>query len=177
MKVVAFGASTSNSSINKILAAYAASLVPGAETEILDLNDYEMPLFNEDREAMFGQPQPAFDFIEKLESSDAIVVSFAEHNGTYTAAFKNIFDWASRIKREVFQHKPVVFLSTSPGPGGAASVLMSANQSAQFFGADVKASLSIPSFFDNFDMGAEELSNPEIKQQLILTMNKLLPSV
>lgn len=173
MKVIAFGASNSRNSINKALAAHAASLLDGAQPELLDLNDFEIPMFSEDREAEIGQPQVAKNFLAKIEAADAVVVSFAEHNGSYTVAYKNLFDWASRIKREVFQGKPVIFLATSPGPGGAASVLQSAVNSAPFFGADVKGSLSVPSFFDNFDITAGALTNPNIKQQLTLTMDQL----
>jgi len=176
MKIVALGASNSRKSINKTLAAYAASLVEGAHTELLDLNDFEIPMFSEDRETEIGQPRLAKNFLSKLESASAIVVSFAEHNGSYSVAYKNLFDWASRIKREIFQNKPVIFLATSPGPGGAANVLGSAINSAPFFGADVKGSLSIPSFYDNFDMETGELSNPAIKQQLTQTMGMLLPN-
>lgn len=174
MKIVAFGATNSKQSINKALAAYASSLVEGAKTELLDLNDYEIPMFSEDKEAELGQPKLAQNFLAKLGSADAIVVSFAEHNGTYTVAYKNLFDWASRINREVFQNKPVIFLATSPGPGGATSVLQAANQSAPFFGAQVKGSLSIPSFYDNFDMTTQALSDQGLKQQLNQTMNTLL---
>ena len=39
MKLLAFAASSSTKSINKQLATYAASLVQGAEVEILDIND------------------------------------------------------------------------------------------------------------------------------------------
>jgi len=173
MKIIAFGASNSRKSINKALAGYAASLVEGAQTELLDLNDFEIPMFSEDREAEIGQPQLAKNFLAKLETADAIVVSFAEHNGSYTVAYKNLFDWASRINREVFQNKPVIFLSTSPGPGGAASVLQSAVNSAPFFSADVKGSLSVPSFYEHFDMASGTLINTEIKQQLALTMGNL----
>jgi len=176
MKIVAFGASNSRKSINKALAAHAASLVEGAQTEVLDLNDFEIPMFSEDKEAEIGQPKLAQNFLAKLESASAIVISFAEHNGSYAVAYKNLFDWASRIKREVFQHKPVIFLATSPGPGGGASVLQSAVNSAPFFGADVKGSLSIPSFYENFDMATGELNNPDIKQQLAHTMGMLLPN-
>ena len=177
MKIIAFGASSSRKSINKTLAAYASSLVDGAKTELLDLNDYEIPIFSEDKEAEIGQPQLAKDFLAKIGSADAVIVSFAEHNGSYTAAYKNLFDWASRISREVFQNKPAIFLSTSPGPGGASNVLQSASQSAQYFGGEVKGSLSIPSFYENFDMDAGELNDPDIKQQLTQTMDKLLVSV
>lgn len=50
MKIVAFGASTSTTSINKALATFAASLVESAEVIVLDLNDYQVPLFSEDYE-------------------------------------------------------------------------------------------------------------------------------
>ncbi|REL30846.1 NADPH-dependent FMN reductase [Thalassotalea euphylliae] len=166
MKVLAFAASSSTKSINKTLANYAASLVTGAEFELLNINDYEMPLFSQDREEELGQPQAAKDFFAKLGEADAIIISFAEHNGTYTAAYKNLFDWTSRIDQKVFQNKPVVYLATSPGPGGAASVLATATNSAQYFAADVKASLSIPSFYDNFDMETQKLTNAELDDQL-----------
>ncbi|MDF5491055.1 NAD(P)H-dependent oxidoreductase, partial [Vibrio parahaemolyticus] len=48
MKIVAFGASTSSTSINKLLATYAANQVEGAQVNVLDLNDYQAPMFSED---------------------------------------------------------------------------------------------------------------------------------
>jgi len=173
MKVIAFSASNSKKSINKLMASYAANLIEGVQVELLDLNDFEAPLFSEDREMEIGQPQPAKDFLAKLESADAIVISFAEHNGSYTAAYKNLFDWCSRINQKVFQQKPAIYLSTSPGPRGAANVLAAAVNSAPHFGADVKGNLSIPSFYDNFDIENNELTDQSIKTQLVDTMGKL----
>jgi len=173
MKVLAFAGSSSSKSINKVLANYAASLVDGAEFELLDINDYEMPIYSQDREEELGQPQAAKDFFQKLGDADAIIISFAEHNGTYTAAYKNLFDWTSRIDMKVFQGKPVVYLATSPGPGGAQSVLAAAVNSAQFFAADVRASLSIPSFYDNFDMESQKLTNAELEASLREAVAKL----
>lgn len=173
MKLLAFAASSSSKSINQQLAAYAASLVDGADIELLDINDYEMPLFSQDREEQLGQPEQAQQFFAKLGEADAIIISFAEHNGSYTAAYKNLFDWTSRIDMKVFQNKPMVMLATSPGPGGAATVLAAASGSAPYFAADVKATLSIPSFFDNFDMEAQALRNPELKAALVEALSKL----
>lgn len=173
MKILVFGASNSSTSINKALARYAASLIEAASVEVLDLNDFELPLFSEDREREIGQPKLAQNFLAKIASADAIIVSFAEHNGSYSAAFKNLFDWASRINRDVYQHKPVVFLATSPGPGGAKNVLKLASESAKYFAADLKGSLSIPSFYHNFDSNTEQLTNPELQQALKNTVNML----
>lgn len=160
MKVLAFGASNSKNSINKSLARFTATLVPNAEVEVLDLRDFDLPIFSEDIENEIGQPQPAKEFFGKIGSADAVIVSFAEHNGSYSAAYKNLFDWASRIDQKVFQDKPTVFLSTSPGPGGAGSVLASAKGSARFFGVDLKAAVSIANFYDVFDPTTGRIAEP-----------------
>ncbi len=173
MKVLAFGASNSRNSINQQLAKYAASLVKDVDVEMLDINDYEMPLFSVDREAEIGQHELAQAFFKKLGEADAIVISFAEHNGSYSAAYKNLYDWTSRIDMKVFQGKPVVYLATSPGPGGASSVLAQATGSAPFFGADLKGTMSVKSFFDNFDSEKGELSNAELDEQLKELMQSL----
>lgn len=168
MKLLAFAASNSSTSINKKLATYACSLVAErfSTIEILDLNDYELPLFSTDKEKELGQPALAQEFINKIGSADALIVSFAEHNGSYTAAYKNLFDWCSRIKKKVFQQKPMVMLATSPGPGGAANVLAGALKSAPFFEGDVKASLSVPSFHKNFDAEQGVITDSDIQQAL-----------
>jgi chromate reductase len=177
MKLVAFAASSSKNSINRRLVSYAASLVAGmvdgTEVEVLDLNDYEMPLFSVDREAEIGHPEQARAFLAKLAASDALMISFAEHNGSYSAAWKNLFDWSSRLDGKVFQNKPLVLLSTSPGARGGASVLATATSAAPFYGGRVKASLAIPSFHQNFDVESGTLNNYELKQKLIEAVSQL----
>lgn len=173
MKVIAYGASSSRNSINKRLAAYAAGLIEGAEVELLDLNDYEMPLFSEDREKQLGQPEQAKAFFNKIGQADLLVISFAEHNGSYTAAYKNLFDWTSRINQKVYQNKPLILLSTSPGPGGAASVLAAAKGSAPYFAGEVKGALSLPSFYDNFDMESGAVTAPAFNDELLTVLNSL----
>lgn len=174
MKVLAFAASSSKKSINKRLVTYAAGLLENAQVEVLDLNDYELPLFSEDKEAEIGQPSLAKDFLFKIGDSDAVIISFAEHNGSYSAAYKNLFDWCSRINPKIFQNKPLVLLATSPGPRGASSVLSAAKASAPFFAGEVKASLSIPSFYENFDLESASIKNSEIKAKLVSAIQSLL---
>ncbi|PCJ53763.1 MAG: NADPH-dependent FMN reductase [Planctomycetota bacterium] len=174
MKLLAFAASSSSNSINKRLVSYAVSLQDSYTVDIVDLNDFEMPLFSEDKEAEIGKPELAKKFLEKIESSDAIIISFAEHNGSYTAAYKNLFDWCSRINPKVYQNKPMVLLSTSPGPGGASRVLNTAKNSMPHFDGVIKGSFSLPSFYDNFDMVNNEISNSETVSELkeiVLSLN------
>jgi chromate reductase len=44
--------------------------------------------------------------------------------------------------------------------------LLAATGSAPYFAGDVKASLSVPSFFDNFDSEKQEITNPAILDEL-----------
>lgn len=93
MKIIAFGASTSSTSINKALATFTANLVDGAQVQVLNINDYSVPMFSEDLEKEIGQAEGAQAFLRDLAQADAFVISFAEHNGHYPAAYKNLFDW------------------------------------------------------------------------------------
>ena len=102
----------------------------------------------------------------EIADADALLISFAEHNMSFTAAWKNLYDWCSRIETKVYQGKPTVLLSTSPGGRGGANALEAALKSAPRFGADIRGSLSLPSFNDNFDTEAGMVSNPELDTQL-----------
>lgn len=166
MKIIAFGGSPSKNSINKKLATYAASLFENSEVEVLDLNDFQMPIFSVDVEEEIGKHTLAQAFLDKIATADILVVSMAENNGNYSAAFKNIFDWCTRINGKVFQGKPMLLMATSPGGRGGVTVLEIAKNAFPRYGAEIKATFSLPRFDDNFDVEAGEISNFELNQQL-----------
>lgn len=171
-KIIAFGASSSKSSINKQLASYTANQFQNVSVEILDLNDYEMPVFSVDKQAENGIHPLAQEFYAKIGSADLIVISFAEHNGNFSSAFKNILDWSSRINAKTFQEKPMLLLATSPGARGGSSVLDIATKRFPFQGGIVKGSFSLPSFNDNFD-AEKGITNEELKNQLLEIVNSI----
>lgn len=164
MKIIAFGASTSSTSINKKLATYAGSFLENQIVEILDLNDFDVPLFSEDKEKEIGSPSNAKAFKEKLNEAEAFIISMAEHNGSFTASFKNLYDWVSRIDQDIFGEKKILLLSTSPGPNGASSVLGLAKQCFPFAKAVIAAEFSLPSFYDHFADG--KIVNEELSAKL-----------
>ncbi|MCU4190025.1 NAD(P)H-dependent oxidoreductase [Flavobacterium sp. HXWNR29] len=171
-KIIAFGASSSKNSINKQLATYTANQFENSTVEVLDLNAYEMPIYSVDNEKENGIPQLAQDFYAKIGSADFIVISFAEHNGNFSSAFKNILDWASRINAKTFQEKPMLLLATSPGARGGSSVLDIATKRFPFQGGIVKGSFSLPSFNDNFDV-EKGITNEDLKNQLLEIVNSI----
>ncbi len=175
MKITAFAGSNSRESINKQFAEFAAKQFTGAEVEVLDLNDYEMPIFSVDREKHDGIPTLALRFAEKIDSSDLLIMSLAEYNSTYTAAFKNVFDWVSRIKdRKHFGEKPVFLLATAPGPGGGKNVIAAFQARAPFSGANVLQSFILPKFKENFDSEkgiVDEEKRAEFEEKLSAVKN------
>lgn len=171
-KIIAFGASSSRNSINKQLATFAANQFKNAEVEILDLNDYEMPLFSVDKEKENGIHNLAQQFYDKIGSADFIIISFAEHNGAYSSAFKNLLDWTSRINAKTFQEKPMLLMATSPGARGGSSVLDIATKRFPFQGGIVKGTFSLPTFYENFD-AVHGIINSEFKNQLEEIINSI----
>lgn len=149
-KVIAFGASSSSTSINQRFAVWAANQVAGVEVNELNLNDYETPIYSMDRESNDGIPTQILDFKNEIKSADGIVISLAEHNGNFTAAFKNHYDWLSRMDRSVWNDVPMFLLSTSPGPGAGSRVVALASTGFPYAGGNIVGSYSLASFMQNF---------------------------
>ena len=149
-KVIAFAGSNSKNSINKKLASYTANRIKDAKIEVLDLNDFDLPLYGIDYEIDHGIPDNAQKFLDKIAESDGIVLSLAEHNGAYATAFKNVFDWMSRINGKLWSEKPMLLMATSPGARGGATVLEIAKGRFPYMGGNIVADFSLPSFNQNF---------------------------
>jgi NAD(P)H-dependent FMN reductase len=165
MRVLAFAASNSRQSINRTLVNHATerlgTLMPGAEVELLDIHDYEMPIYSIDRERETGVPAPAQDFFARIGRADAVILSFAEHNGSVTAAWKNVFDWTSRIEMKLWQGRPMVLLAASPGRRAGAGVLDSQEALAPHFGGEVRGRLGIGRWPEAWDADTGSLVRPE----------------
>lgn len=168
MKLMAISASNSRASINRSLVSYATDRLRGIleinpDIDVPDLNEFEMPLYSIDRENETGIPLPAHDFFNRIGSSDALLVSFAEHNGSVTAAWKNLFDWMSRVDTNVWQGKPLAMLAATPGPRAGAGVLGNQAMLAPHFGAKVVGKLGIGNWTTSWDAQMKKLTqNPHI---------------
>ena len=167
-KIVAIGGSNSKKSINKALATYAANQLKNTETIIADLNDFDLPLYGIDLENEKGIPEDAHRLNALIASADGLVISLAEHNGSYSAAFKNAFDWLSRIDKKIWKDKPVLLMATSPGKRGGIGVLQTAKASFPHLGANIIADFSLPSFHANFSKAGitDEALHLELNQKI-----------
>lgn len=103
--------------------AAAASIAiagQGAKPTLIDLADFDAPLFNADLEDRDGIPQTVLDFRRIVAINDALCLATPEYNGGLTPLLLNMFCWASRSSPtddfgSVFQDKPVALMA----PAGA----------------------------------------------------------
>ena len=150
-KIITIGASTSSQSINKQLAKFSGSLLNNVEVENVDLSELaDIAIYSVDKEGAGVVPEQIVALNKLFKSVDGFIISFAEHNGSFAAGYKNIVDWISRQEGKVFNEKPVLLLATSPGGRGGTAVLSSAVGYYPYMGAKVTGSLSVPSFGENY---------------------------
>ena len=75
-------------------------------------------MYDGDIESTSGMPSGAAQLANEIASSNAIIVSSPEYNGSISGVMKNNLDWISRVKPSPIAGKPVLILSASPGAMG-----------------------------------------------------------
>ena len=94
MKILAIPATNSRDGVNRRLLGYVADILAtehDVTVDFLDLNDYEMAIYSTERQAA-GIPDQAQGFYDAIGQADAVIVSYAEYNGSFTPAWKNTYD-------------------------------------------------------------------------------------
>lgn len=167
-KIIAIGGSLSKKSINQQLASYSANQIEGAETIVVDLNDYLAPIYSPEIEEASGIPKEAQDLYDLIGTADGLVISLAEYNGSYSSGFKNIFDWMSRVNQKVWGNIPMLLMATSPGGRGGQGVLSAAKMSFPHLGGNIVGEFSLPSYYDNFtaDGIKDDVLNTALNSQI-----------
>jgi NAD(P)H-dependent FMN reductase len=92
-----------------------------ASVEILDLFDYQFPLFNERLRLQKDPSALALKFADKIRNADGIIIVVPEYNGGYPASLKNVID----LLYDEWYRKPVAITTVSGGPFGGAQVITS----------------------------------------------------
>ena len=85
-----------------------------ATTEILDLKQYNFPLFDERLKNQKTPSLEALEFKNKIISSDGIIIVTPEYNGSIPASLKNIID----LLYDEWQKKTIAFSTVTAGDFG-----------------------------------------------------------
>jgi NAD(P)H-dependent FMN reductase len=116
--------------------------------EILDLKEYNFPLFDE-RLRYLADPAPeVVQFAEKIRAADGVIIVTPEYNGGYPASLKNVID----LVTDEWRRKPVAISTVSDGIFGGMQVITSLQYSLWKIRAwTVPAMYPVPSVIKTFD--------------------------
>lgn len=97
-KILAFAGSLRNDSFNKkvLKLAVAGAEEAGAKVTVIDLNDYPLPVLNQDDEDKNGLPENALALKKLMDEHDGLMIASPEYNSSISGNLKNAIDWMSR---------------------------------------------------------------------------------
>lgn len=178
-RILVFSGSTRSDSINKKLAAAAAQVLQSHANDValLDLADFEAPLYNGDDEAANGLPPSISKLKKRFASAQALVIACPEYNGFMPPLLVNTFSWLSRPEdgkpSQAFTGKTAAIMAASPGGLGGVRVMPRLRDSLAELGVTViPGYVTIKSGFSAFDENGG-LSNEADAQVLTDQMEKL----
>ncbi|MBG83182.1 MAG: NADPH-dependent FMN reductase [Phycisphaerae bacterium] len=124
-RILAFSGSIRRDSLNQKLIEIASEDVreAGGEITVINLKDYQMPVFNQDLEDEGGLPDAVLQLKDVFRDHQGLLIASPEYNGSLTAVLKNTIDWLTRPQEgfpplDCFSGKIAAILATSPGGRG-----------------------------------------------------------
>ena len=129
-----------------------------ASVVMLDLMEYNFPLFEERFKFQKSPAEKTIDFTNKFKNAGGIIIVTPEYNGGYPAALKNVID----LFEAEWKHKPVALSTVSNGQFGGAQT----TTSLTFTLWKLKALVSTTSFpVPNIDKSFNEDNMPFFKEK------------
>lgn len=134
-RILAFAGSAREGSFNKKLVAIAADGArdAGADVTLLDMRDYELPLYDGDLEESAGLPENAITLRGIFAEHDGLLIAAPEYNSSITPMLKNTIDWVSRpagddAMLKYIAGKTAALVATAPGALGGLRGLVHVRQ-------------------------------------------------
>lgn len=92
-----------------------------ASSEILDLKEYNFPIFEDTIKTLQNPTEKVLDFANKIKKTDGIIIVTPEYNGGFPASLKNVVD----LLYDEWQGKPISICTVSSGIFGGSQALVS----------------------------------------------------
>ena len=126
MKILMFSGSIRAASLNLrlITLAHEIAVELGHEVNLINLGDFDLPIYDGDQEDKDGLPDDVLRLKQMIAETDVLVISTPEYNGFFPGLLKNTLDWCSRAGggldgRATYEGKKAIIMAASPGAGGA----------------------------------------------------------
>jgi len=119
-----------------------------ATVEILDLMEYQFPVFDERLRYQKEPTAKMLDFAGKIKAANGVLIVTPEYNGGYPAALKNVTD----LLYDEWRRKPIAISTVSDGSFGGTQVITSLQFTLWKIKAwTVPAMFPVPKVHDSFD--------------------------
>lgn len=142
-----------------------------ATVDILDLKEYNFPLFDERLQYQTKPTAATLDFSAKIKSADGVLIVTPEYNGGYPASLKNATD----LLYEEWHRKPVAIATTSDGIFGGTQVITSLQFSLWKIRAwTVPAMFPVSKVEDSFTEDGTPKEKAEVDKRASRFINELL---
>lgn len=142
-----------------------------ATAHILDLNEYNFPLFEERLRFQKAPSEKVLDFSEKVKAADGVIIVTPEYNGGYPASLKNVID----LLYAEWQRKPVAISTVSDGIFGGTQVITSLQFSLWKIRAwTVSAMFPVPNVIDAFDENGNPANKEAVDKRATIFIDELL---
>ncbi|MEI7494523.1 MAG: NADPH-dependent FMN reductase [Alphaproteobacteria bacterium] len=115
MKYLFLSGSLRKDSLNTKLLYMAAEHLKCSSSDIGNLNDISIPLYNGDIEAV-GIPDSVQKLAKSVDQAKALIIASPEYNYSISGVLKNVIDWVSRVRPMPLKQKPILLMAASPGP-------------------------------------------------------------
>lgn len=169
MKVLAFAASLRAASLNRklVLLAGEVARAAGAEVDVAEFREFDMPPYDGDLDAAGGLPPGALALKRRIEAADALLIAAPEYNYSVSGALKNAIDWVSRARPMPWRGRSIYLLSASPSPMGGIRGLWQTRIPLEGCGALVFPDMfALSHAHEAFD-AAGRLKDPRQRQRLV----------
>ncbi len=115
MKYFFLSGSLRKDSLHTRLLHMAAQHLNSSVSDIANLNDISIPLYNGDIEAA-GIPDGIQTLAKSIEQAQVLIIASPEYNYSISGVLKNVIDWVSRVRPMPLKQKPILLMAASPGP-------------------------------------------------------------
>jgi NAD(P)H-dependent FMN reductase len=139
--------------------------------EILDLNTYNFPLFDERLSHQQNPVPAAVDFSDRITKADGVIIVTPEYNGGYPSSLKNAID----LLYPEWRRKPIAISTVSEGAFGGTQVITSlAFTLFKMRALLVPAMLPMPKVLELLDEQGNPSDKPTLEKRAKAFVDELL---
>lgn len=163
--LIAFSGSLRKDSFNtKVLRALPAVAPEGINIALFDIS--ELPLYNQDLDGE-TVPEIVAALRAAVAEADGVIIATPEYNHSYSAATKNLIDWASRpfLKGPIIGKKSMV-VAVTPGPGGAVHGAQATTDLLTMLGGTVVGQVTSATIHEKLNGETLQFTDEELARQL-----------